>query len=265
MQTTLEKKDTSMRSIPNLALALMLNLFGVASASEATVVEFTSKDGLAITADVYIADENRKTPFIVLFHQASWSRGEYLEIAPRLNELGFNCMAVDLRSGGPVNGVDNETVARAKANGSGTTYADALPDVVAALRYARVHDAQGLLIAWGSSYSASLVLKVGGDEPDLVNGVLAFAPGEYFTKLGKPSDWITDSAKNIDAPVFITSARSEKEAWFPIFEAIPSKDKTFYLPSSEGNHGSRALWSQFPDSDGYWEAVEAFLSNNFKK
>ena len=141
-----------MRSTLNLALALMLSVSGVASASEATVVEFASaEDGLTITADVYIADEDRKTPFIVLFHQASWSRGEYLEIAPRLNELGFNCMAVDLRSGGPVNGVDNETVARANAIGTATTYVDALPDVKAALRYARAHDAQGLLIAYRSS------------------------------------------------------------------------------------------------------------------
>ena len=174
-------------------------------------------------------------------------------------------MAVDLRSGGSVNGIDNETAARAKAIGTGTTYVDALPDVEAALRYARVHNAQGPLIAWGSSYSASLVLKVAGDEPELVDGVLAFAPGEYFTKQGRPSDWIQGSAKSIDDPAFITSARNEKKAWFHIFQAIPSKDKMFYLPSSEGNHGSRALWSQFPDSDGYWEAVEAFLSNNFKK
>lgn len=258
-------KDASMKSTLNLALVLMLSASGVVSASEATVVEFASEDGLAITADVYIADEDRKTPFIVLFHQARWSRGEYLEIAPRLNDLGFNCMAVDLRSGGSVNGVDNESAARANAIGSGTTYVDALPDVEAALRYARVHDAQGLLIAWGSSYSASLVLKAAGDQPELVDGVLAFAPGEYFMKQGKSSDWIARSAKNIDDPIFITSARSEKEAWFPIFEAIPSKDKAFYLPSSEGNHGSRALWGQFPDSDGYWEAVEEFLSNNFKK
>ena len=34
-------------------------------------------------ADLYIAHD-ASAPFILLFHQAGWSRGEYLEIAPKL-------------------------------------------------------------------------------------------------------------------------------------------------------------------------------------
>jgi len=58
-----------------------------------------SDDDIKIITDSYIISEDPKTPVIVLFHQAGWSRGEYLEIAPKLNHLGFNCVAVDLRSG----------------------------------------------------------------------------------------------------------------------------------------------------------------------
>ncbi|MFQ5779739.1 MAG: alpha/beta hydrolase family protein [Nitrospiria bacterium] len=253
-----------MRSI---VITCLLFVFGwsdvlVAEAKETRV--FPSKDGLQMTADTYIMHKNKKTPLIVLFHQAGWSRGEYLEIAPRLNKLGFNCIAVDLRSGEGVNGILNETAGRAKSGGKGTRYVDALQDIEAALIYARQHYGKGKVIAWGSSYSAALVLKVAGDEPELVDGVLAFAPGEYFTRQGKPPNWIEDSAQKIESPVFITSARKEKGAWSNIFKAIKTKDKMSYLPSSQGNHGSRALWRRFEDNEGYWRAVEEFLGRHFK-
>jgi alpha-beta hydrolase superfamily lysophospholipase len=225
---------------------------------------FPSRDGLQITADIYMKHDDKKTPFIVLFHQAKWSRGEYREIAPRLNELGFNCMAVDLRSGGEVNGVTNKTAMSAKAKGKGTTYIEALPDIEVALKYARKFYSEGKLIAWGSSYSAALVLKVAGDSPGTVDGVIAFSPGEYFARLGKSPTWIAESAATIRQPVFIASAKGEQKAWSSLFKAIPSKNKASYIPEkTEGNHGSRALWKQFRDSTGYWQALESFLKKNF--
>lgn len=245
-------------------IALMLAVFIAVtalpgSASKPEKISFPSTDGLEITADLYAPHPGGSTPFIVLFHQAGWSRGEYVQIAPRLNKMGFNCMAVDQRSGGRVNGVENETAEKAAAAELGTSYIDARPDLVAALQYARKTRAEGQLIAWGSSYSSALVLQIAGEQPELMDALLSFAPGEYFGKLGKGDTWITESAKNIQAPVFITSARQEKGQWQKIYEAIPSKSKASYLPPTAGNHGSRALWKQFDDSAGYWEAVTAFL------
>ncbi len=234
-----------------------------AVAAEPTTIAFPAADELPVTADLYIAHEDKQAPFIVLFHQARWSRGEYAEIAPKLNKLGFNCMAVDQRSGGEVNGVINQTNAGAEKAGKSTDYLDALADLEAALRYARAHHADGKLIAWGSSYSAALVLKLAGDQPALMDGVLAFAPGEYFKRQGKPTDWIEQSARKIEMPAFITSAREERKAWMPIFRAIPAQTKASYLPRSKGNHGSRALWDRFKDSAGYWRAVTAFLQEHF--
>jgi len=235
------------------------------SAELKKTITFPSKDGVQITADTYIKHKNLKTPLIVLFHQAMWSRGEYLEIAPKLNDFGFNCLAVDLRSGVGVNGIANETATVAEQAGKGTRYVDALPDVEAALMYARKKYGQGKVIAWGSSYSASLVLKVAGDNPDLSDGVLSFAPGEYFVALGKPATWIQDTAKKIQSPVFITSAKDEKDLWSAIFAAVSSKEKVSYIPATQGNHGSRALWKQYQDSEGYWKEVKNFLDKNFKK
>ena len=229
----------------------------------ATTITYPSKDGLPIVADIYITNEDKSTLFIVLFHQAGWSRGEYLEIAPELNRLGFNCMAVDLRSGNKVNGVTNQTAKEAKKEGKGTTYVDTIQDIEASLEYARENYTSDKLIAWGSSYSAALVLKVAGDNPKLVDGVMSFAPGEYFAKLGKSPTWVQESAKNITVPVFITSARDEKNRWSDIYDAIPSKNKTSYVPVTKGNHGSRTLWKKFNDNQGYWDAVTQFLKKNY--
>lgn len=245
------------------AALVVLVLCAAAPAAAVQTITFPSADGLVITADLYLQHKAPTTPFIVLFHQAGWSRGEYLEIAPKLGALGFNCMAVDLRSGGAVNGVDNATATIAATAGKGTTYIDALPDMIAALEYARKNHAPGKLIAWGSSYSAALVLKIAGDHPQLVDGVLSFAPGEYFAKLGKSKTWIHESTKKITAPVFITSAKNEAKQWVALFAAVPGRQKVSYVPDTAGNHGSRALWKKFGDSDGYWRAVEGFLRRSF--
>ncbi len=250
---------------------LIALLFGCSSASGAPApgkaapgpapetITFPSEDGLPITADLYVA-HGGTAPFVVLFHQAGWSRGEYRSIAPRLNQLGYDAMAVDLRSGGETEGVVNETHARAVKKGIGTSYLDAEQDLRAALRYAREHYPRRTIIAWGSSYSAGLVLHVAGEHPELADVVLAFSPGEYYAKLGKPKDWVATAATHIRAPVFITSARREKSSWWSIYQAIPGKDKQSFSPTTKGNHGSRALWPRFSDSKAYWKAVEAFLA-----
>ena len=222
-------------------------------------ISFKSADGLQVTADLYLKHDDRSQPFIVLCHQAGWSRGEYREIAPLLNELGFNCLAIDQRSGGTVAGVSNQTAGRAKKARKSVTYVDAEQDMIAAIKYARKNYADEKLILWGSSYSAALALRIAGEHPDQIDGAMAFASGEYFAGLGKPSDWIKTSARKITAPVFITSAKNEHRNWNKIFESISTEGTTFFLPKTNGNHGSRALWSKFSDSKEYWSAVKGFL------
>ena len=223
-------------------------------------ISFASGDGVEITADLYVAHEDKAKPFIVLCHQAGWSRGEYREIAPKLNRLGFNCMAIDQRSGGKVKGVSNGTMARAAEANKPTTFLDAEQDMIAAIDYARKNYAEGKLILWGSSYSSALSLRIAGENAETVDGVMAFAPGEYFVRFGKPDDWIQSSASKISVPVFITSAKNEYSRWEKIFESIGNDERMKFIPESKGNHGSRALWKQFDDSDAYWEAVKVFLA-----
>ena len=113
---------------------------GILQAQE--TIQFPSKDGLEVTGDLYTPNPE-SSPFIILFHQAGWSRGEYLEIAPQLNDLGFNCLAVDQRSGGKVNGVINQTNTQAKRALKETSYLHAFQDIEAAVELVKEMYAEG--------------------------------------------------------------------------------------------------------------------------
>lgn len=223
-------------------------------------INFPSKDSLEITADLY-SKFPHNAPFIILFHQAGFSRGEYRAIAPELNNLGFNAMAIDQRSGKEANSVVNETVKRAAKKNLPDSYLNALQDMEAAINFVKNNYANQKVIIWGSSYSAALALKIAGDHPNLVDGVLAFSPGEYFERLGKSPTFIQESVKNLQIPVFITSGKAEKNRWWAIYNSIPSQKRSYFLPKTKGIHGSRALWESTPEHSEYWVAVKKFLQN----
>lgn len=236
----------------NLAIIFIFSICFVGISQE--TIKYTSKDNLQITADIYKSDSVSDT-FILLFHQAGSSRGEYKEIAPKLNTLGYNALAVDQRSGNASNGVKNETNALAKKEGKKTGFLDAYQDIEASIAYVKQTYKPKKIIIWGSSYSSSLVLKYAGENTDAVQAVLSFSPGEYFGS----KNFIAQSAKNIKIPTFITSAKNEKKGWASIYGAISSKQKQEFIPKGNGNHGSSTLWSSKKDHKEYWKAVEAFL------
>ena len=227
-----------------------------------TQVQFMTNDKVHVTADLYTPNSS-SSPFIILFHQATYSRGEFLEISPKLNAMGFNCMAVDLRSGEAVNGVENKTWRFADSLNMQTRYTDAYTDMRAALSYVKRKYPGAKIILFGSSYSAALSIKLAGDFPDGISGVVAFSPAEYFSKFGWSRDIIQISAAQVKCPVFITSARDEQDRWQKIYDAIPSQGKVAFVPQGNGMHGAKALWSDFPENTEYWAALKNFL-NRFK-
>lgn len=252
-------KLTSMRIAIRhiLSLLFMAILFNISALSQETI-KFLAPDKVPITADLYVPNPANST-FIILFHQAKYSRGEYIAIAPKLNELGFNCMAVDLRSGDAINGIRNETYSYADSIHLKTRYTDAYPDMRSAVSYVRSKFPNAKVILLGSSFSASLSLKLAADFPKGINAVVAFSPGEYFSAYGWSRDIITISAARIKCPVFITSSKSEMEQWKTIYEAIPVATKISFIPNATGKHGAKALWSNFPESKEYWTALKSFL------
>lgn len=230
--------------------------------AQAETISFKAKDKVMITADLYLT-ENTKAPFIILFHQAKYSRGEYVETAPKLNDLGYNCIAVDLRSGDEINSVENKTYRFADSLRLETRYTDAYSDMRSAVAYVKRTYPGTKIILFGSSYSASLSLKLAADYPEGISGVIAFSPGEYFSKFGWSSQIIELSAPRIKCPVFITSAKEEQVQWQKIYDAIKLQSKVSFIPKSEGKHGSKVLWEAFPENVEYWSALKGFLKKYY--
>ena len=253
-QTTIEPTQEVAMEPTNTATPQAMPL---PSVQTTTTVTFPTTDNLTVTADLYWTGD-ASAAFILLFHQADYSRGEYLEIAPKLNALGYNCLAIDQRSGGGVNDVINETYKAAKAAGLHTSYTDAYPDLQAALSYVESTYAPKKLIVWGSSYSSSLALILASEYPGEIAAVLAFSPGEYFMLDGKK---VADYAANITQPAFITSAKSEGKSWRGIADQIKSAGCVFFVPEGNGRHGSSALFEKTANSAEYWTAVEQFLAS----
>jgi dienelactone hydrolase len=220
-------------------------------------VNFISADSVTVTADLYLTDNSR--PYIVLCHLAGHSRAEYREVAKELNRQGYNCLALDARAGNEVFGVVNETAREARKNNKSVNYVDAEPDIVAAIEYAVKLAPDKSVALLGSSYSASLALKIGSNNAK-VKAVLAFSPGEYF---GDALN-LKLSIQNISKPVFVTSSREESRTVKILIENIDSRNLVHFVPTGDGAHGSIALWKESPDNVEYWTAMLAFLSKYLK-
>jgi len=224
------------------------------SAQSKKEVTFLTKDKVSVTADIYLT-KNTDAPFILLFHQAWFSRGEYIETAPKLNSLGFNCISIDQRSGKKVNGIINQTCKDAQSKGMKTKYPDAYPDLEATLSYVKEKYNPNKIIVLGSSYSSSLVFILAAKHKE-ISALLSFSPGEYFTFEDKK---IEDWAKEVDCPIFITSSKKEAVECSEIFKNANNKSSTQFIPKEKGYHGSKVLWSSKDGNEEYWKAVKSFL------
>lgn len=233
-----------------LSLIVLLLCYSRISAQEK--VGFDGPDGLHITADLYLKDY--RYPFILLFHQAESSRGEYREIAKKLLNLDYNCLAVDLRSGDTMNFVKNETALDAQRKHLPDRFIDARSDVLAAINYIGSKSTKPVVL-FGSSYSASLCLLAAKNNPN-VKAVVAFSPGEYF----RPEITMKDKLKGFDKPVFVAASRLENEYVVKMMEQVPDNLKTVYTPpKSKGTHGAKALWNSSKDSEAYWLELLLFF------
>ena len=216
-------------------------------------VEFYAPDSLKISALLYQIDDS--SPFILLCHQARFNKFEYAGIAERLNNMGFNCMAIDQRSGGPIGNQQNLTSLRALKLGKSINYLDAEQDIRAAIRYANTKF-NTKVILWGSSYSSTLALYLAA-EMDEVSSVLAFSPGNYFADT-KGS--LIDVLSKFDKPLFLTSSKQEAKSVGQLLSKHKLvENQVQFIPKGNGHHGSRVLWINQIDGEEYWLAVALFL------
>lgn len=220
--------------------------------AHAEVASFPSLDGLEVSAKVYPGMEGAST--LLLCHQARYNKSEYDGVAERLQEMGFNCIAIDQRSGGPIGAAQNETFNRAVTQGLPTEYLDAEQDIRAAIGFAKTRF-NGPLYLWGSSYSSTLALYIGA-EMNEVEGVMAFSPGDY---LADAKGSLVPIMKTYAKPYFITSSSAEAPALQALLPSERKENQLVFEPIGSGHHGSRALWRNQAGGKEYWTALEKFL------
>ena len=235
-----------------ILLTFMLISISLLAQNKSEEVTFNAKDGLEITADLY--KTNDAHPYMLLFHQAGFSRGEYKNTAPIFNNFGYNCLAIDQRSGDTANGIINETAKRAKVKGLSTAYIEAYQDMEAALDYVYKKSGKPVVIV-GSSYSAGLVLRLASENIQKISKVLAYSPGEYIQGYSL-AEWFN----SLEVPVFVTSSKSEAENVADLVKGSSNDQLVHFTPKGEGIHGSRLLWKSTANNQEYWVATRIFLT-----
>lgn len=216
-------------------------------------VTLTTRDRVTVFADAYPA-AIPNAPVLLLFHQAGSGKGEYAPLGPRLALLGYNALAIDQRSGGAMYG-ENQTLAHI---GKPSPFLSVLPDMEAALAWAkRVHPGAKVVLV-GSSYSASLAFVLAARHPREIAAVAAFSPGEYFDDKAM----VRRAARTVTVPVFIDSGNDPTEIANAklIYDAAGSHDKREYVPRS-GIHGASTLRDDRDPAGALdnWNAFVAFL------
>lgn len=212
-----------------------------------------------VNADVYKPLQEPKGIFL-MFHQAGSSRGEYNEIAQRLIKKGYQCIAVDLRSGKAMNGKENETYQEAKLKMKSTSYLEAYFDMLASMEYVKRINSENLPVyIVGSSYSASLCLRLKAENDYELNALILFSPGEYFENLNGKEDYIKGFVQVINIPIWVASAKSEAQKVEALFSGKNNVNQ--FTPDSEGRHGAKALWSNYVDSEEYWQSMMSFVNS----
>jgi len=230
-----------------------------ASSVSGSIDAFTieAADGVTLYGDLYLGPEGKAGPLILAFHQGGGdARGEYGTIAPRLVRLGTSVLTIDQRSGGDRLGGPNRTV---EALGESAPMCDAYLDLEATLRYAVEEGFTGRRVAWGSSYSASHVIRLATEHADALDGVLAFSPASGGPMADcHPNDRIPE----VEIPLLALRPAGEME-----IESVATQMALFQdnghqtFVSSPGTHGSSMLNPDRVEGDvePTWEAVSRFL------
>ncbi|MBI5708322.1 MAG: alpha/beta hydrolase [Armatimonadetes bacterium] len=222
----------------------------------ATETTLEAADGVKVFGQFFEAKSGGHKKVVLCFHQAGSSSWEYAKIAPKFVEKGFDVLAIDQRSGGDLFGYQNRTAAGAKG---GKGYMDAYPDLEAALAWAKQKKYETIL-ACGSSYSASLVIRLALDHGNDLAGILAFSPGEYFEDKRTPYIW----TQRIDVPHLYAGTAEEaeeslKKLFFATEEHGDGKAKIVWIEG--GVHGASALIPEkCKQSAFYWKNVDEWLA-----
>jgi pimeloyl-ACP methyl ester carboxylesterase len=170
--------------------------------------------------------------------------------------MNYNCLAVDLRSGGKYEFTENETAKRARNKGLNTSLSDSEADILASMKYIRSLSKKQFLLL-GSSSSASLCLKLAINNPD-VKGIMAFSPGEFF----RPALDISECLHDLDKSVFATGSGAEIPYIIDMFHGVESQLLSIYKPISvHEKRGVSILLDTTTIGKEYWLALLIYIKS----
>lgn len=243
------QKLTRIKTLSLVASLLFLSIGLTLSAQKQ--VKIKTFDGLTVFGNLYESTE-KNAKVMLLCHQARSSKSEYKESVAQFNKLGYTCLAIDQRSG-DTSGV-NETVQHALKTDMPTSYIDAEADLIAAIEYLYTAYKKKVTVI-GSSYSASLIIKIASENPDKIEKVAAFSPGEYF----EDKNIINTSLNNITVPVFITGGQGEEKQLTLLLTGVVNNNIVIFKPIPGARHGASTLSSNNRASTTYWTELTKFL------
>lgn len=252
-----------MKATLHLLLFLLLFIVSYTQAQSAAnfdvnEITFKTSDGITIYGDLYLSEQGKSAPVILLFHQGGGNaRAEYENIIPRLLQKGYNIMAIDQRQGGSYLGGTNRTVSELDQD---YTYCEAYPDLEAALEETGRLGFNGEKIIWGSSYSAALVIRMAVDHEEKLAGVLAFSPASGEPMEGcKPDGYFEE----VSLPLLVLRPQSEmeRESAQKQLQLIKDSGHQTYV-AQNGVHGSSMLNPERANGsvEEHWEVVLSFIS-----
>lgn len=216
-------------------------------------VNFIAEDGVVVTADQYVISTQK--PYIILLHQEGSSRGEYREIAPKLANLGFNCLAIDLRMGDEINFIKNLTALDAETKSKPISIEKSRQDLRAAIDYVASKSSQPIIVM-GSSFSASLAIME-ATHNFKIKAVVACSP----ISLPQHEIDVTASIAKVYVPILATGTKLEYAPMKELLSSVSQKHLTLFRPSQgEGAHGAQSFWEENPNHGEYWMMLSQFFS-----
>lgn len=231
-----------------VSTVLLLPALATAAMPEGVLTLLIAKDKTRVYSS-HVSAMNNNDKVVLLFHQAGSNRMEYEPIISSIHIAGFDTLTVDQRSGGDMWDFSNQTV---KKLGESTEYAQAYPDLEAALTWAK-RKKYKTVIAVGSSYSASLAIVLASNHGGDIDAVAAFSPGEYFAD----KNWVKTAVSNLSVPLYITGTDTEKERINTVLQWKKEQDITRYQPRN-AVHGASTM-RQDKNPEGYKANLDSFI------
>lgn len=193
-----------------------------------------TKDDLDIVGDYYNLSTQKQG--VLLLHMMPANRKSWWDLALKLEDNGFQVLAIDLRGHGEsTNGPDGYK------NFSNEEHQKSILDIEAALDFFKVLNIKlENIIIGGASIGANLALWYGSENNE-IKKIFCLSPGINYREI-KPLNFVNKLTS--DQQIFIATSLDDKNnanESYEIFEKTPSKDKKIIIYKSAG-HGTNMFY-----------------------